>query len=212
MKTTQILFLGISIVLFHSRGNAQIFAAGQVNNSYIYSAMTENTAERLFTGISAEIGAEGMSSAIILKSGLYIPKKYEFLSVVEDPYGYYYETEIDQRIMIYELGLYGLYYILGQQGNLVRFYTNSGIEMVWAIAHDEYQVYDELISEKFTNRQLRIGVGLGVEVELGENLYLINDFLFKYPFTDMDSGGIMYIDAASDFTFNYNVGVKIYLN
>ena len=99
------------------------------------------------------------------------------------------------------------------QGNAVRVFTNSGLEMVWARGRDEYyDIYtDAQTIYKFTNKQLRVGLGAGFEVEIGDNLYLVNDFLFKYPFTD-NYGDIMFIDVASDFAFNYNVGIKIFLN
>jgi len=112
------------------------------------------------------------------------------------------------------LGLYGRYYLIGLEGNGVRVFTNSGLEMVWGRAKDEFlDIYsNDLVIEKFTNKQLRVVFGLGFEVELEDNMYLLNDFLFKYPFTDMDQGGYMNIDVASDFALNFNIGLKIYLN
>ncbi len=214
MKTILVLIFGTFITTIPSTVIAQVFASGQVNTSYIYPSFDENGPERLFTGISAEIGAEGSTSSILLKSGMYFPRNYAFESYKEDGFGSLYYIDVEQRVSILELGLYGRYYLIGQQGNVVRIFTNSGLEMVWARAKDEYlDIFtDVAISEKFTNKQLRAAVGLGFEIELDDNLFLLNDFLFKYPFTDMDSGGIMFIDVASDAAINYNVGLKIYLD
>lgn len=64
------------------------------------------------------------------------------------------------------------------QGNAVRVFTNSGLEMVWAKGRDEYyDIYtDAQTIYKFTNKQLRVVLGAGFEVEIGDNLYLVNDF------------------------------------
>ena len=110
MKNTLFLFLVILISHSYSTAHAQVFTSGQLNNSYIYPIIEENGPEYLFTGISAEIGAEGLNTGISLKSGFYIPKKYIFEKEIDNPYGYYYETEVDQRVSIYELGFYGRYY------------------------------------------------------------------------------------------------------
>lgn len=214
MKYTFNLLVGILIFIPFTKVDAQVFATGQANTSYIYPIIDENGPERLFTGLSAEIGAEGETMSILLKSGVYIPRNYIFDKYIGDIYsGNGYETSVEQRISIYELGLYGRYYLIGMQGNAVRVFTNSGLEMVWARGRDEYyDIYtDAQTIYKFTNKQLRVVLGAGFEVEIGDNLYLVNDFLFKYPFTD-NYGDIMFIDVASDFAFNYNVGIKIFLN
>ncbi len=104
MKITHGLSLFIFTLLTNSFITAQVFVSGQLNNSFIYSFVDSNTIDRLFTGVSAEIGNEGPQTNISLRTGLYIPRKYDNLLLVDGDL-----INIEQRISIFELGLYGKY-------------------------------------------------------------------------------------------------------
>lgn len=83
MKYTFNLLVGILIFIPFTKVDAQVFATGQANTSYIYPIIDENGPERLFTGLSAEIGAEGETMSILLKSGVYIPRNYILINTLE---------------------------------------------------------------------------------------------------------------------------------
>ncbi len=55
--------------------------------------------------------------------------------------------------------------------------------MVWAFAKDRYIDFNPVTENKFNNKQLKFLVGLGFELAIAEDIYLINEFLVKFPVT-----------------------------
>lgn len=70
-----------------------------------------------------------------------------------------------------------------------------------------------MIEEQFSNKQVKIGLGLGSEYYLTDDLSIINDLIFKFTTTDVTANnGYFKSTAILTFpSFLSNVGLKLYI-